>query len=86
MVEIEAKFRISLLLKAREKRIKCEDRISTWISGLSFFKVAHCTLIAFDLKQRKETLKSHMAKFSSFLPSNVIKRGSSKITFIKSTE
>ena len=43
----------------------------------SFFKVAHCTLNAFDLKRKKETLNSRVAKFSLFLQSNLIKRGSS---------
>ena len=32
----------------------------------SFFKVAHCTLIAFDLKRKEETLKSLLAKSSLF--------------------
>ena len=39
MIEISAKFGIESVTPREEKRIKCEDRILTWTSGLS---LANC--------------------------------------------
>ena len=49
-------------------------------------RICICTSLVFDLRRRKETLKSRVAKFSPFLRSNVIKGGSFNITFVENIE